>query len=162
MNTYAETRSQLLRRAAQNEDVTAEIEKLDSDYAAAQRSKELSSDIAGARTQIEREAAQKRLQEAHDDAVVVFKELHGTATDAAAHVEVLVAQAKAALLEWQRTQQEALAQWTQVHALRQQGATPVMMPAAFSGADYSIHLLRHAGQQYHQQILHTGKLPRIT
>ena len=38
MNTYAETRSQLLRRAAQNEDVTAEIEKLDSDYAAAQRS----------------------------------------------------------------------------------------------------------------------------
>ena len=160
--TYEQSRQQLIHRAAQSEDVTAEIEKLDSDYAAAQRSQKLSSDIAGARSQIEREEAQKRLQQAYDDAVVVFKDLQVKATKAAEDVEAAIEQAKASMVAWQSAQAEALAQATQVHALQQLGAKPVPMPAAFSGTKFSIHLLRDAGVLHHEKILHAGKLPRIS
>lgn len=160
--TYQETRQQLLRRAATGDDVAGDINQLDDDYAAAQRSQRLSTDINAERAQVAREEAQKKLQKEHDDAVVVFKDLQAKATDAAASVEALVEQAKAALVEWQKAQAAASVQATQVHHLRMQGARPVQMPVAFGGDRYSVHLLRDAGMQFHQQILHTGKLPRIS
>jgi hypothetical protein len=161
MNTYAETRSQLLRRGAQGEDISKALDKLDADHEAAQKASKLSSDIAGARSQLDREEAQKRLQQAHDEAVVVFKDLQAKAGDAAAHVEALVAQARVSLEAWQQAQQAATAQASTVHHLAAQGARPVVMPVAFGGADYSVRLLRHEGKQFHQQILYTGLLPRI-
>jgi hypothetical protein len=161
MNTYAETREQLLRRAAQGEDVTKAIDKLDADQEATHKASKLSSEIAGARALINREEAQKQLQQAHDDAVIVFKDLQAKAGDAAAHVESLFAQTRAALDAWQQAQQAAQDQASTVNHLAQQGAKRAMMPVAFSGADYSVHLLRHAGKEFHQQIMYTGLLPRI-
>jgi len=160
--TYEQSRQQLLRRAAMGEDIGKTLDKLDADHEAAQKASKLSSDIAGARTQIEREEARKQLQQTHDDAVLVFRELQAKAGDAAAHVESLVAQARAALEVWQQAQQAATAQAATVHHLAMQGAKPVMMPVAFGGADFSVRLLRHEGKQFHQQILYTGLLPRIS
>jgi hypothetical protein len=160
--TYQNEREQLLRRAALGEDIGKALDKLDADHEAAQKASKRDADIAGARTQLEREEAQKLLQQQYDDAVVVFRELQAKAGDAAAHVEALVAQARAALEAWQQAQGAAQAQAATVNHLAQQGAKPVMMPVAFGGADYSVHLLRHAGVQFHQQILHTGLLPRIS
>lgn len=160
--TYHETRQQLLRRAALGEDIGKALDKLDAEHEAAQKASKLSADIDGARTQIEREEAQKLLQQAHDDAVVVFRDLQAKAGDAAAQVEAFVAQARVALEAWQQAQAAAQAQASTVHHLAQQGAKAVMMPVAFGGADYSVHLLRHAGVQFHQQILYTGKLPRAS
>lgn len=161
MNAYAETREQLLRRAAAGENVTKEIYALDAAQVAADKEKALADQVARTGAHMAREEAQKQLQQAHDDAVVVFKDLQAKAGDAAAHVESLFAQTRAALDAWQQAQQAAQAQALTVNHLTQQGAKRVMMPVAFSGADYSVHLLRHAGKEFHQQILYTGLLPRI-
>ncbi|MFL9922615.1 hypothetical protein PQR75_46895 [Paraburkholderia fungorum] len=159
--TYEQSRQQLLRRAATGESIGKELDRLEAEQADAEKAASRAAEVAGAADKIAREEAQKRLQQTYDDAVVVFRELQGKATDAAAHVEALVAQARAALEAWQQAQQAATAQASTVHHLASQGARPVMMPVAFGGADYSVHLLRHAGVQYHQQILYTGLLPRI-
>ena len=127
---------------------------------AADKARKLDAQVAQARADLDREAAQIAHQAAHDDAVVVFRELQGKAGDAAAHVEALVAQARVALEAWQKAQQAAADQASTVHHLVQQGAKRTMMPVAFSGADYSVHLLRHAGQ-FNQQVLYAGLLPRI-
>lgn len=161
MNAYAENREQLLRRAATGEDVTKLLDRLEADEAAAVKAASRTAEVAGAAAQLAREEAQKQLQQAYNDAVVVFRELQAKAGDAASHVEALVAQARAALEAWQQAQAAAQAQASIVHHLKNQGATPVPMPVPFGVADYSVHLLRHAGVQFHQQILHTGLLPRI-
>jgi hypothetical protein len=159
--TYNTQRQELLRRAAQGEDVTKAIDKLDADHAAGKRAAALSADIEQTRQVLAQEEAQKHLQHAHDDAVVVFRELQAKATAAADHFEALFEQTTAAMQAWQIAQQAAQEQAAQVHHLRMQGARPVSMPVAFGGQPYSVHLLRNAGDKHHQQILYTGKLPRI-
>ncbi|MFK4442879.1 hypothetical protein ABH944_002988 [Caballeronia udeis] len=161
MTPYVETREQLLRRAAAGENVTKDIYALDAAQVTADKEQALAAQVARAAANIASEEAQKQLQKAHDDAVIVFKDLQAKAGDAAAHVESLFAQTRAALDAWQQAQGAAQAQSMTVHHFAQQGAKRVMMPVAFSGADYSVHLLRHAGTQFHQQILYTGLLPRI-
>jgi hypothetical protein len=161
--TYEHSRQQLLRRAALGEkNITALLDKLDSDKLAADKEQALAAQVAGARADLNREAAKIALQEQYDAAVAAFGDLKGKAGEAAAHVEALVAQARAALETWKQAQQAATAQMSTINHLAQQGARPVRMPAAFGGADYAVHLLRHAGVQYHQQILYTGLLPRIS
>jgi hypothetical protein len=159
--THIEQREQLLRRAAAGEDVTKLLDKLDAEVTAAKRAAALSADIEATRQQLAREEAQKHLQHAHDDAVATFRVLQAEASTAADRFELLFEKTVAAMQAWQLAQQAVQEQAMQVHHFQQQGARRVPMPVAFSGADYSVHLLRHAGKQPHQQILYTGLLPRI-
>jgi len=159
MNAYAETREQLLRRAAAGEDVTKAIDKLDADQVAGKRAAALSADIEATRQTLAREDARAALQAQYDETASAFTKAADAANKLAVIAELAFADAVVALNTWRDGMEAARTIGTQAHHLMQQGASPTKLPILPGTGELSIHMLRRFGDRHWQESL-WGNLPR--
>ncbi len=159
--TYTEQREQLLRRAADGENVDKLIDKLEADHAANRRSEQRAGDVERARQNIAREEAQAALQKQYDAAAVSFSEAVDHADELAAVAEKAFADAVAAFDAWRAAVDAAREISTQVHHLQMQGARSMNLPMLPGTGDLSVHVVRRFGDGVFAQSLH-GRLPRAS